>query len=443
MKKYENIKSVILAVLVVASAILTWNIWTYQPDYETINNHYLYEVEISENRDASSLIKPVKIIFHKEGAHYGTVNERDIDTMMKELMKWKFYDFRNVSRYFNQKELQRLVNGNGRVDIEYSAQVPLKMYQNVLHFEDKKLPNGTFDHIILNDMNTAGSEATVYFVSVHNKAVYKTTIASSQLKEWKKIYLTKVNDKKEYSAYKFKTGTVYLPKEKTTMIRYKYIPDFIETEKFKDALFSDPHFVKKNVNSEGEEYTDGSSLMRVNYTNNMMFYVNPAQEAELGHISDLNDLMGKSIQFVNEHGGWTDKYRYFDSDLKESKIVYRLFVNGYPVFNENGMAEIQQYWGKEKIYKYERPYFTLNISLPSETVEITLPSAQEALDFLSKQPDFNPDLLEDMEIGYQLIRSPQTPKILILEPAWYYKYGESWFPLTNKNSGGGNQSGLE
>jgi regulatory protein YycH of two-component signal transduction system YycFG len=441
--RYENIKSVILAVLVFASVILTWNIWTYQPDYETINNHYFYEVEISENRDASSLIKPIKIIFHKENVPYGTVNEKDIDTIMKEMRKWKFYDFHNVSRSFTPKELQKLVNGNNRIDIEFSTQIPLKMYENVLHFEEAKLPNSSFDHIIINDMNTAGSGATVYFVSVPNKLVYKSTIASSQLKELKKVYLAKTNHYMEYTAHKLKTGTVYLPKEKTTMIRYKYIPDFIETEKFKDALFSDPHFVKKNVNSEGEEYTDGSSLMRVNYTNNMMFYVNPAQEAELGRISDLNDLLGKSIQFVNQHGGWTDKYRYFDSNLKESKVVYRLFVNGYPVFNENGMSEIQQYWGKDKIYKYERPYFTLDISLPSETVEIELPSGQEALSLLSQRPDFNPDFLKDMEIGYQLMHSPQTPKILILEPVWYYKYGDSWFPLTNKNSAGGNHSGLE
>ena len=35
---YENIKTTILTFLVLLSGLLTWNIWTYQPNYESMEN---------------------------------------------------------------------------------------------------------------------------------------------------------------------------------------------------------------------------------------------------------------------------------------------------------------------------------------------------------------------------------------------------------------------
>ncbi len=33
--RYENSKSVILTFLILVSIILTWNLWTYQPNFDT------------------------------------------------------------------------------------------------------------------------------------------------------------------------------------------------------------------------------------------------------------------------------------------------------------------------------------------------------------------------------------------------------------------------
>ena len=36
--RYEKIKSIILTLLVLVSILLTWNLWTYQPNYDTMEN---------------------------------------------------------------------------------------------------------------------------------------------------------------------------------------------------------------------------------------------------------------------------------------------------------------------------------------------------------------------------------------------------------------------
>ena len=52
--------------------------------------------------------------------------------------------------------------------------------------------------------------------------------------------------------------------------------------KLKDALFSDPSRVQKDVIGRDEEYKDGSNLMKVNDDSNMILYVDLAEEENSG-----------------------------------------------------------------------------------------------------------------------------------------------------------------
>lgn len=51
---YEHIKTIILTILVATSALLTWNLWTYQPNFEPIEKaNTVQEVTIAEKRSES------------------------------------------------------------------------------------------------------------------------------------------------------------------------------------------------------------------------------------------------------------------------------------------------------------------------------------------------------------------------------------------------------
>ncbi|KAB7707604.1 hypothetical protein F9802_07630 [Bacillus aerolatus] len=442
---YEKMKSIGLALLVAISIILTLGIWNYQPNYEKITEDNIHEVSsISETRDASHLIKPSKILHHKEGEHYGTTGHKETDEIMKELQKWTFSRTMNVSSPMTEKEFSELIHGKNRTELLFPAFVPFYTINNIFTFEDDTVPNAVFDRIVITKVNTQEKEAIVYFVSTKERLVFQSRASSPSLSVFKKQFIDKVEQWETYVSYPLAAADqLFLPEENPLLSKYKYLPDDIKIGDFKDLLFSDPSLVKKGTKSNGEEYTDGSSLMRVDYRTNMITYVNPAKEPEITSRGSLHDLLDKSIQFVNEHSGWTDQYRLFEAKPGSSTIRYRLFMNGLPVFNKDGMAEIVQIWGKDKIYKYIRPYFTLDISLPSEKEEITLPDSADAFEQVKKQEDFNLELLEDMAVGYQLLPDPQSSKILVLEPAWFYKYGGSWQQLSFTEETEGNVHGLE
>jgi regulatory protein YycH of two-component signal transduction system YycFG len=225
------------------------------------------------------------------------------------------------------------------------------------------------------------------------------------------------------------------------MMKYKYYPDYLDSGKFKEALFNDPSFVQKSFIPEGEEFTDGSSKMNIYDNENLLFYVNPIEESEFK--GNAVEILQRGIEFVNEHGGWTDPYRYVGMDEWNRKITFRLYSSdGYPVFNEKGMSEIIEVWGRNEITKYLRPNFSLDLPLRTEMSEITTPSGTEIYEFLTTQKNFNPDLLEDLTLGYQMEKDPKEPKLIVLEPSWFYKYNDIWGQIRLDYVRGG-RDGLE
>jgi regulatory protein YycH of two-component signal transduction system YycFG len=429
--KYENVKSLVLLLLVAISGVLTLSLWTYKPKYEFRENRYVHEVSISEQENAVNLLKPSRVLFHLKEKHYGTVRDKEINELIDEISSWNFYDIGEAKTY-TDREIQDLSHSDNRVVISYPDLIPFDLYKGVIHVETQDFPNAAFNRIVINLAHGTKEESSVYFISTSERKVYESHINPDRLA----TFLTKVERNKNrydvYGAYQLPGRTKFLPAEETKLTQYKFYSDSIDPVKFKNALFSDPSFVRRDMFADGEKFTDGSSLMDVDYSTNMIFYINPAQEQDHGPIENDHNLLRKSINFVNEHGGWTDNYRYFNMGEYERRTIFQLSMDGYPVFNEKGMTEIRQDWGANEIQQYKRPYFMLDFQMPGQ-IKITLPSGENALTFaleyLQLDPRFDPDKLEDMIIGYKLEKDVSNSKVLNLDPSWYCLYAGSWVRL--------------
>lgn len=438
---FENIKSIILTLLVVGSVFLTWNLWTYQPNYEKMENtNYVQEVSIGEKKDIKTIIKPDRVLFHYQKSHYGTVETSEIDKFIREISEWNIFD---VNNYTNKVEdFKKLVHGDGNVEIIFPEEIPLDLYKNVLTFEDESVPNFRFDRIVVNMGNLQKETGTIYFVSYDKRDVYSSHVSSSDLTNFNEIFYKWSYQYPRYISHEpRKDRILFLPEAESTMMMYKYYPDYLDSKKFKEALFNDPSFVQKSFIPEGEEYTDGSSKMNIYHDENLLFYVNPMEESEF--IGNSTEILQRGIDFINEHGGWTDPYRFVNMDEWNQQITFRLYTSdGYPVFNEKGMSEIIEVLGKSEISKYLRPNFALDLPLRTEMLEVSTPSGWQILDFLQKQKDIQPELLEDLTLGYKMGKDPKEPRLIVLEPAWFYRYNGTWGQV-RLDYLGGERNGLE
>ncbi|UAC48131.1 hypothetical protein K6959_16395 [Bacillus aquiflavi] len=430
---YEKIKSIILALLVLASIFLTWSLWTYQPNYETMKKtNYIEEVSFGDKREIADIIKPEKVLYHKEESDFGTYDEGEIDKITTELSEWLFYKLKDISMSIKKEDFSELVHGAGKVEIVFPDLVPIDQYKHLLNFYDRKLPNFEFDRIVIDIENSQKEEGTVYFIAENKKKVYASDVSSSLIRGFERNFYRGADRHPQYMAYETENKTIFFPKEEPVLPQFKYVPEILEPELLKDALFTDPSFVQKTFLTSGEEFTDGSSMMTVSYENRLLSYVNPAEESDDPFTS--SEIIQRSIKFVNEHGGWTDHYRFVDSSGQS--VTFRLYVKGVPVFNDWGTSEIIQVWGKNQIYKYIRPYLTLDILLPAEVLDVTLPPGSKVIEHLEAIEGFNPASLDDLVPGYRMIKDAQQPRLIILEPSWYYRYNHTWERVSMEDLGG-------
>lgn len=441
---YENNKSIILTILVITSVVLTWSLWTYQPDYETINNsNYVRDVVLSEQKDVGEIVAPEKLVYHFDFSHFGTTSNMEINRIIQEIDNWKFYDFEDVSEEI--KNLPEFVHVKGNVEIIFPDEIPISLYKKVINIEDKKIPDFSFNRIVIDVENKTKEDGTVYFVQYGNAKTHRVIashIKSSSLKKFHNEFYSVSNQMTRYFAYELtKNRTMFLPENRTNIKSYDYYLELLNPEKFKEALFNDPSVVQKNVLSSNVEYTDASSMMEVDSDSMILAYINPVEETY--SMDGSGDLLQKSIDFVNEHGGWTGLYKYETMDERNKKITFRLIdSSGIPIFNDNGLAEIVEVWGKQEIYKYVRPIMNLSVPLRTEAKEVTLISGREVVDFLQAKKGFKPELLEDLMIGFSLTRDSNEPQLVKLEPSWFYRYNHTWYRI-NEAELGGVKSGLE
>ncbi|PLT36020.1 YycH family regulatory protein [Bacillus sp. V5-8f] len=449
---FEGAKNIILTGLVAASALLTWNIWTYQPELKKIDQNEFVKDD-SEKQEISEVVKPDRIIFHKGGKHFQTSDLGEINSIQSAIGKWSLYNFKDVSQFVGKKKFLSFVHAEGNTEVVFPDHVPLNVYQSLLNIDDKEFPNMLFDRIIFKT-EPGLIEGKVYFIDYELKKVYQSQVSTAHLKNFNTTFASRANEYPEYISQEIANRMIFLPKEPTQLNQFKYYIDYMDIdESFIDTLFTNPDKVVQEPVTRGKEYTDGSKLLSEFQDFSTIEFVNPAQRNYLNEVAPVDDLLQKSIDYVSNHGGWEDHYnndgksniefRYSALSEEQQKVVFRLFKSGYPVFNEQGMSEIEQTWGGEEIYRFRRPYFTIDFPIETENSRKTnLPSGKQVLQQFTENSNIELLDLEDIRIGYQLSRDPQEPKLIVLEPSWFYLHGGAWTVLPIKEPVGG-KVGLE
>ncbi|MCJ7842864.1 two-component system activity regulator YycH [Lederbergia sp. NSJ-179] len=434
--KYETLKSIVLFLLVGLSIILTWSFWTYQPKYEPMNQKNVHDISIAVRKDVTELIKPNRILYHADGVHYGSQEKEIIQSILTEISTWDFYDI-GIGQTLQPEKVQELQHSDNRIVIDYPDKVPFEIYKGIVQVEDPS-PNASFDQIVILSPEVSKDGSSVYFISTENNRVYESHINPDRLEG---LFVSTKRNLDQYEVYQAlelpDQRELYIPENKKEMTKYKFYTETTDPRKFKNALFRDPDKVERDFfpNGNGEQYTDDRSMMNVDYLTNVLKYVNPRQDSEVHVEQSQSDILKRGIDFVNEHDGWTDDYRYTEMSVYEKKLVFRLFVHNYPVFNENGMTEVKQNWGTEEISEYKRPYFSLAISVSSQTKE-ELPPGDTVLRHLLLDKNMNPKLLQDLVLGYRLSKDSTTESVVTLEPSWYYLYAGTWMRFDMEELGG-------
>ncbi|TDQ38371.1 YycH family regulatory protein [Aureibacillus halotolerans] len=439
MKYKEHIKSGLLVLLILGSLVLTWSVWTYQPQFiEAPNTEYVQSVEIGEQLPLSELVQPVQAMYHENGEVNGTTSRDQVEALFASIRKGQLGEVKPVlsEDFINNGEILE-----GRTEFVFPESLPLSLLPQLIPAEGQVSETGTFDRLVV---DISQPSTRVYFVSNDNDQVYQAALREFDRSNYISLVDSTLKSGEAYFRYEPNAGSlIYMPVDIRSVPKLTYSTMHLSAEKFKDALFSNPSYVKKdNTSSSEESYTDGTRLLRVYKNNQQLSYINPAQ-TEYDQLSG-GDLISRSYDFINDHAGWTDTYRLYHYSISEQTVRYQLYIGQHPVFHtyrSYGYPAIYASFKNGEIHEYLRPLFRLRFEF--DRTMIDLASGQTIVDALESAPDIDPSMVQDVKVGYEMARQPNTnPIILSFQPVWYVKYNDSWQKVSQMTEGG-DSVGLE
>lgn len=451
MKYIEPVKSVILLLLILLSLTLTFTIWTYSPNYDTTEPPVV-NISIAEKKKMEDVVKPYRLLISQPENLRGSYSIVDINNIINPMKNWEVETVKLFSNNTNAGQINELINKPYTSTLFFQADVPIESYSPILKFMDPIFPNSTFNRLVIDwssksvdqraEEKEMGEGVTLYFISTTLNKIYTANVAKEDIIGFSARMVKTANVMKEYKEIT-RDGklSLYTTSNIEKVVQYTYLVEEIDTNRFKDALFNIPSLVVRRSNpvGSGEQYTDDNALMTVDPISKRLSYVHPASEGEF--LGKPSELLYNSLSFVNEHDGWTDDYRFSRMNKESSQVNYQLYFDGLPVFSKDLLAtEIVQVWGSNRVYRYNRPYYTLN-ALPITSIDVELPSGQNAYELLNLVPSLQVSLIDDLVQGYYISKDEDQP-LFTLVPSWYYLLNGVWLRLSPETVGGGTY-GLE
>lgn len=425
------------------SAILTWTLWSYQPNVGEFENKSTEEVLLSSPKDIKEIVKIDQIVFTFDGTYYGTSAGGKIDTMMNEISNWQFGTFRKIP--IGQIDQAFIMENHDSFQILYPSDISSELFASIYQ-PNGDFPTFHFNQILIDFEHAEGEYGIVYFISQESEEVYAGRVLFSEIDHFKNTFINEAQQFAQYFPHTLETEktkrTIYLPKNGPQLEYNQYlIKERLDSDDLKNALFSDPSLVQKSpiTTGVGTEFTDGQNLLRENTDSHTITYIDPSEAENEESIDNKYALIRKSVDFVNDHGGWTDEYRFVGLDEERNAVHFRIYgPNGYPVFGENNpITKLEIEWSATGVSRYKRNNFSLG-HMPISQIK-TLDSGYTALEKIQAHELFEPSLLQDIKVGYKMIMNGE---MVSLEPGWFYLYDGEWQPL-DAGEMGGTEFGLE
>ena len=455
-KRIENFKAILLNILVVTSLFLTWQIWTFEPDYQKETDPKEASPVGVEEVDINQVVKPNQIVYHKNNQYFTSFNSETINpfyttfisgTKIKSLTTEN--DFENASKIDNSVELifPTLLSSNvlKKLISVPKDDIPLEKFDRIII---PSVANGENNEIIfLNSLRQEGMRAAVE-VSSGMKKWYEDNFAFSDIKnaatEEQIIRAKSFQVKKDMPVF-------YIPIQKQVIPTYEVSTDELANEQnFIEALFPEQDRVEKSSFNISTLYTDGSRDLTFS-ENKYMVFKNPPSTT--GRYVDNEAPILNAYGFINKHFGFRindfSEEDYLLSEWASSsktetdQMTFRLNTEGYPVFSSfsEDLDEINVIVKNNEVSTYKR--MLKNIQYANPIDELPLPGYDEVLSLLS-EGSFKQSEITNITIGFTIDRSLNQSQEFTLVPQWYIKLNETWTPIQSlSNEQGGVAFGLE
>lgn len=348
MKQLEQIKTIVLVVLIIVSLLLSGILWNTMPHLDSLSSaNYVAPQPFGRTYEAEVLVQPAYARVHTgDGKHFQARADTNLyKKLVANMKQWSVYSFTPMP--WNKEDWESIEGKKRGIELVYSGDVLEDTLGELLTIRGQAISGIVSANRIWLYSNKEDGTVQALFISDSRQRIIKahTSLTPAELESYlQPSLLASLTEQIVYRPFSEKTGNpaVYMPKERLKMYRYRYFYQPITAQNMLSFLFTDAGLAREVTERDGTQiYTNGSQTVSIPKHHNYLLYRNPVQvpkEAEEEH--NFNDSLHAAVSFMNKHGGWPGTYQFASVDTalpgKSRATVYRFrqHVGPYPLYSD-------------------------------------------------------------------------------------------------------------
>ena len=421
----EKIKSVTLALLVILSLLLTYQLWYGKEPVEVIAKDSFEKVIIEPPKPLEEVFLPAYVVIPADKSLIVPARQSSSFASIWEITRSTMASLEKDPPYLASV----LQEAEVVAMLYFAPALPAELSEELGHqHPGLKIAKVAYYHSEGRIWLTAAAsgEEFVYTreLSLELATSLKETVQKAQVNYPADHFLLS----EEMINFAGDTSTtiadpLILPQGTVTMAKYALKPEQLNRDQLLKTFFVDYNLVRAIEGKDGNLiYTDGEKGLRL--TKAYLEFSNPRYEQNTAAIS-YYEALTSSNSYIAHHGGWLPDLRLSTLETTGGSQAgayvaqWQIFIEGFPLFTKVKTKAVVNDRG---LVYYSRALFQIDESLPGENSRVETAGWAEALEkaiSLLDEERFGVRKylkIEAMGLGYVVVASAQS---YLAEPVWF------------------------
>lgn len=416
MKIKQLILPILLTSAVGVSLFLSASILVNPAHYDRSNQKESSQTAQIDSKPISSVYSPTQVVQTKDNGKQYLLTNQSVNLITEIGLQMNNYkDAKYTALNGDEKDYFNLLNTRDSVLLSYPSSINLKIVSKFINNAFDKLPNVTINRILIPFDNSNN----IYLLSDNGFKIYRVNVKNTNISGIQKIISENVRSI-DVSIKKLNDKPFIDFTDSFKMPQYAYLINKTSQNYYVTRLLSDSQDVTVKRHRDSTVYNDENSR-QITFSNDgeVNYYDSHPGVISTNMTQFLTDSYNNISQIsINDN---LANIRFFDYNSKSSKVVYRNYVEGFPIFDQTPYGAIEMKLVDNTSLKYNFSLKTLQIPVPTGRGDIELPSSDNVLKLIHAY-GYDMSKVTGIELGYQWSNTKSSSILITLEPTWFVKY---------------------
>lgn len=413
-----NWLSIALTVVVIISLLLSGLVWTNPFQYEGARRENYRGGQQYTTQSMGDVYLPTTTVQTDRRGNQSILYSSEISLvreMKDSIRSWQFGRITTVKSNNSDVYLSYLRLRNS-IMLSYPNAIPTMVFNETFSQSINSDQVNQINHIVI----PLSGPREVYLLSDHHYNVYRLRVNKG---DFAKIVKLTAGAKRIAVDHKLVNGQTIMTYPKGFSLptfAFQVTNQNVDTLSSNLMSSNQRSNISTSKNGDRTVYTNGNNRrLSYDHTNGTVDYKSYVGNDERRSTEQLysyfyNRLIKTGVQLNNiRFDGTSDHQRGF---------TYRTFVDGFPIFNDNGYGSIRLE-AKSGTEQCKMSRYSLQVPLPTNQQQVKLPSSTVVFNELRTSPHFKD--FKGLRVGY-LWKTSDNNSVVKLTPTYFVKYHGTW-----------------